>query len=87
MVNKIISRRGKRIKYSKRKKFSKYRKHHTRKFVKKIQRRIKRRRQTRNKKGGVFSIPPPNELNDILYRGYALVTKKGWGAIWYCYSS
>lgn len=81
MVNKIISRRGKRIKYSKRKKFSKYRKHYTRKFVKRFQRRIKRRRQTRNKKGGVFSIrnPPPNEVNDIIYKGYALVTKKGWG--------
>jgi hypothetical protein len=56
MVNKIISRRGKRIKYSKRKKFSKYRKHHTRKFVKRFQRRIKRRRQTRNKKGGAFDL-------------------------------
>lgn len=77
MVNKIISRRVKRTKYSKRKKFSKYRKHHTRKFVKRFQRRIKRRRQTRNKRGGVFSISPSHELKDILYRGYALVTK--WG--------
>lgn len=79
MVNKIISRRGKRIKYSKRKRFSKYRKHYTRKFVKKFQRRVKRRRQTRNKRGGVFCIPPPNKVKDIIYQGYALVTKQGWG--------
>ena len=50
MVNKIISRRGKRTKYSKRKRFSKYRKHHTRKFGKRIQRRV--RRLSRSKKGG-----------------------------------
>ena len=77
MVNKIISRRGKRIKYSKRKMFSKYRKHYTRKFVKRFKRRIKRRRQTRNKRGGVFIIKSPNNVKDILYQGYALVTKMG----------
>jgi hypothetical protein len=79
MVNKIKTRGIKRQRYSKRKKFSKYRKHHTRKFVKKFQRRVKRRRQTRNKRGGVFSIPPPNKVKDIIYQGYALVTK--WGLL------
>jgi hypothetical protein len=84
MVNKIISRRGKRIKYSKRKKFSKYRKHHTRKFVKRFQRRIKRRRQTRNKKGGDFDltiVPGDSRLGNMpentrpIYTGFADVKK------------
>lgn len=90
MVNKIKTRRVKRTKYSKRKKFSKYRKQYTRKFVKRFQTRIKRRRQTRRKVGGFsflqtkitpsrefnFSLPNQNSL-EIKAKGLALVTKLG----------
>jgi hypothetical protein len=69
-------RRGK---YTTRKGYRKYRKHHTRKNRKYIQKKKRLRRQTRNKRGGVFSIPPPNKVKDIIYQGYALVTK--WGLL------
>jgi hypothetical protein len=67
-------RRGK---YTTRKGYRKYRKYHTRKNRKHIQKQKRLRRQTRNKRGGVFSIRPNHEITEILYRGYALVTK--WG--------
>jgi hypothetical protein len=81
MVNKIKTRGVKRTKYSKRKRFSKYRKHHTRKFGKRIQRRIKRRRQTRNKRGGNFDLSLEHipdleqEVVKVLYKGFANVRK------------
>lgn len=90
MVNKIISRRGKRTKYSKRKRFSKYRKHHTRKFGKRIQRRV--RRLSRSKKGGgefdlVISSTDTRLLNmskdrppPPIYKGFALVKKYKFGS-------
>lgn len=81
MVNKIKTRGVKRTKYSKRKRFSKYRKHYTRKFGKRIQRRIKRRKQTRNKRGGTFNLRLENipdlqqKVVEVLYKGFANVTK------------
>jgi len=81
MVNKIKTRGVKRTKYSKRKRFSKYRKHYTRKFGKRFQRRIKRRRQTRNKKGGTFNLSLDHEnklkqeVDKVLYKGFARVKK------------
>jgi hypothetical protein len=82
MVNKIKTRGVKRTKYSKRKRFSKYRKHYTRKFGKRIQRRIKRRRQTRNKRGGNFDLSLENipdlkqkVVEEVLYKGFANVRK------------
>jgi hypothetical protein len=85
MVNKIKTRGVKRTKYSKRKRCSKYRKHYTRKFGKRIQRRV--RRLSRSKKGGggtfdltisprgdtrVGNIPPKTPA---IYEGFALVKK------------
>ena len=79
MVNKIKTRGIKRQRYSKRKKCIKYRKHYTRKFGKRFQRRIKR--LSRNKKGGAFNLSLNDEtdlnsrLDDVLYKGFALVKK------------
>lgn len=87
MVNKIISRRGTRNRYSKRKKFSKYRKHHTRKFGKRFQRRFGK--LSRSKKGGTFDLSISSgdtrldnmnlkdniENGQLIYKGFALVKK------------
>ena len=81
MVNKILPRRVKRRgKHTTRKEYRKYRKHHTRKFGKRIQRRV--RRLSRSKKGGQddfvrVRIPTNFNSTETYYKGFAKVTKMG----------
>lgn len=81
MVNKILSRRVKRRgKHTTRNGYRKYRKHHTRKFGKRIQRRV--RRLSRSKKGGdddsvLIRIPTNFKPTETYYIGFAKVTKLG----------
>jgi hypothetical protein len=81
MVNKIKSRHVKRRgKHTTRNGYRKYRKHHTRKFGKRIQRRV--RRLSRSKKGGdensvQVRIPINFNSPETYYIGFAKVTKLG----------